>query len=901
MVKGRLERGRTRLRKQLGKHGLALPTIFGAGLLLASPAAVARPLVESTLALSLAESIPSAAVKALLSSPPRRLLPAALLCGTLAMGVGLLTLTRKDEPAQPPAEPSKPEAQKPPSGVVARLGIPRLPLHAPMAFAPDGRTFVGLSGDTVIRFDAETGKALDQQSIPEMNATLSADGRIALAATDTEIKAWEIATGRQTFRLQKQNPFFRGVLSPDGKTLAGIASTQGPNAIFRLSVWDIKTGVERVFEPTKAMWGRFVFSPDGKRLLVWSGGREMTCWDVGSAKIEWNSRTRGDDLLFAPDGKLIFGHELQKGWFAMDAGTGKPISGLKLPTESLYSAPAIAPDNRTFILPTKRGVVFWDMKEGRERSLLPGTDRNTATGSSFLGPIAPDGKSILTNFGAVQRYDLATGRPMLPDVTNLGHTASPSSLAFSRDGKWLASGSWEDLTIRIWETATGRLVHSLHGHTSYVRKIEFTPDGRRLVSGSGDSTVRVWEVATGRELRVLRLHDGRNQDEHQQVGSFRISPDGPRVTVTAVEGFRSGPVDDHVVSVWDIIDGKRLDQRRKLTLKSYEGVINRPLTADGHGILLDNGNLVDLVGTPLRPPPEIAANEYLVYSLFSADERLAAGKIVRRNDPSDQHTLLVWEFATGRPIVRLHVEWLQQWAFASPGSNLVTINRSEIQNWDLRTAKVVRSHPVGHTAARIWTKSLAVSPDGKTAATGHNDTTILLWDIAPPQSPAAPLTAADCTSAWADLAGTDAANAFTAVCRLADDPKQSLPFLKEKFQAIRPLSAAELKSLLADLESPDFKTREAAEKKLRSFSDLSEAPLRDALNASPSPEARKRIEAILANLSPAIAPQGEVLRGVRAIWALERIGTPEARKLLEELAAGDSRMAREAKAALERK
>jgi D-aminopeptidase len=54
-------------------------------------------------------------------------------------------------------------------------------------------------------------------------------------------------------------------------------------------------------------------------------------------------------------------------------------------------------------LPAKRGVIFWDMKEGRELRLLPGTERDTSWGARFVGPFAPEGKSFLTNFGALER------------------------------------------------------------------------------------------------------------------------------------------------------------------------------------------------------------------------------------------------------------------------------------------------------------------------------------------------------------------------------------------------------------------------------------------------------------------------------------------------------------------
>jgi WD40 repeat protein len=823
-----------------------------------------------------------------------------------------LGFTKTDTPAQPPAgTPKKTEKEQLPPGVVARLGVPRLPLRSPMAFAPDGRTFVGVSGDSVIRFDAATGKVVGQTKFSESfsRPQLSSDGQmladfkieLSIPGPRMTARVWDTATGKMLFERTLQDKFLiSGNFSSKGKWLAGIVYLPSEKPPTRLASWDLTDRKERLFEPSPTNGTELVFSPDGRRLLTWNGLRGIECWDVGQNRIEWTSRSRSDKVLFAPDGRLILRLDaIANRWFGMDALTGKSIEGLQFPTELAYSDPAVAPDNRTFILPTKRGVVFWDMKEGRERCLLQGTSRDVVWGASFLGPFSPDGKSILTNFGSLQRYDIATGRPLWPDTTDLGQTAPPAALVYSPDGKWLASGANEDYTVRIWDMRNRRIAHTLRGHASYVRALSFTPDSTNLVTGGGDSTVRIWDVPTGRELRVIRLHDGRNQKEHQQVVGLEVSGDGKSVATFGLQRLGMPNNNGDVYSLYDLSNGKSLERLQNAF--GSESDIVHGLLAAGPALLHENGSIVGKNGVPNRPSPKKQEQESLHNSCIAARPFIAAAGVWRRDNPTGFYEILVWEVSTGRPIARLPVKELQQMAFAPSGSSLVTTNQFEIQNWDIRTGKIVRSQPFGQTAARRGTTSLAVSPDGKTAATGHDDGTILLWDIAPPELKPTPLTASERDKFWTDLAGSDAAKAFAAACRFADDPNQSLPFLKERLRAIHRPTVAEVKNLLAELQSPVFKTREAAEKKLRSFADLDESPLREALKADPPAQARKRIEAILASLSPAVAPQGETLRGVRAVWVLERIGTAEARKLLESLAAGDSRLAREAKAALERK
>jgi hypothetical protein len=117
-----------------------------------------------------------------------------------------------------------------------------------------------------------------------------------------------------------------------------------------------------------------------------------------------------------------------------------------------------------------------------------------------------------------------------------------------------------------------------------------------------------------------------------------------------------------------------------------------------------------------------------------------------------------------------------------------------------------------------------------------------------------------------------------------------------------PTAAADVtRKLLADLDGDSFERREAAVKRLKELGLQAEPALRAALRAKPSPEQKRRIEAVLAALPQAPQPpSAEELRQLRAVIVLERIGSPEARRLLEELAKGpeSARLTRQALAAL---
>jgi len=290
-----------------------------------------------------------------------------------------------------------------------------------------------------------------------------------------------------------------------------------------------------------------------------------------------------------------------------------------------------------------------------------------------------------------------------------GHTGGVLSVAFSPDGKRLVSGSY-DGGLKVWDAQTGLETRTLKGHSNVVWSVAFSPDGKRLVSASEDGTVKVWDAQTGQETRTLKGHAG-------AVSSVAFSPDGTRL----VSGSK-----DFTLKVWDAQTGQET-----LTLRGHTGwVWSVAFSPDGKRLVSGSYDKT-LKVWDAQTGQEILTlkghTSWVTSVAFSPDgKRLVSGGYDK--------TLKVWDAQTGQETLTLkHNVPVNSVAFSPDGKRLVSGSGDpfhpdkpgyELKVWDAQTGQEILTLK-GHVGP---VRSVAFSPDGKRLVSGSDDMTLKVWD-----------------------------------------------------------------------------------------------------------------------------------------------------------------------------
>jgi WD40 repeat protein len=457
-----------------------------------------------------------------------------------------------------------------------------------VAFGPEGRLASAGADLTVKVWDVATGQellTLTGHTDAVTGVAFSPSGQaIASVSRDLTLKVWDADMrgktpgrfGKERFTIKGGDAGFRGVaFSPDGLTLAGAGADR------LVYLWDARTGRPlRTFKGHAGPVMGVVFGPDGRTLVSVDGGREkdgksvigeVKVWDLGSRpqpRTFAGFRSPVISIAFSPDGQRLaacsWGHFRDgkapppgevRVW---DTASGGQVC--RITHESgVFTGATFSPDGRRLAALVSHynaegrllsdEAKLWDPATGKELLVIPaGGYDGGITGLTF----SPDGRQLAGGVwvfgkdgkllpGDVEVWGATTGKKLR---TLKGHANPVMGVAFSPDGKLLASGSL-DKTVKLWDAATGQELRTLAGHGSAVGSVAFRPDGTMLAAGTWSGEVTLWDVVTGKELQTLA----------NAGPSVSFSPDGRRLATSDSSG---------VVVVWDVVSGERLYTLRGL-------------------------------------------------------------------------------------------------------------------------------------------------------------------------------------------------------------------------------------------------------------------------------------------------------------------------------------------------
>ena len=353
---------------------------------------------------------------------------------------------------------------------------------------------------------------------------------------------------------------------------------------------------------------------------------------------------------------------------------------------------------------------------------------------------SPDGRRLASGGkdGSIKIWNTTSNQALL---TLKGHADTVRSLAFSPDGKQLASGS-DDRSVKLWDLESGREILSLKDHADAVQDVIFSMDGGLLASASKDGSLRIWNLARGQTPLVIKRNspqtcvafstDSKRLASGGSGGEITLADPLTGRVVSAYEGHPGGvacvafsPDDTQLASAGmdklvRIWDSA--NGKEKLALKGHtDAVTNVAFLPDGNQLVSASADGSVKVWDALSGKELLTLKGHI--GPVNGLSVHASGKRVAT--AGDDKSVRIWDVEI--PVFRGHTSGIASVAFSRDGKTLATTSWDKtVRIWNTADARLLHTLK-GHTSG---VTCVAFSPDGRHLATGSWDKSIILWDVA---------------------------------------------------------------------------------------------------------------------------------------------------------------------------
>jgi eukaryotic-like serine/threonine-protein kinase len=342
--------------------------------------------------------------------------------------------------------------------------------------------------------------------------------------------------------------------------------------------------------------------------------------------------------------------------------------------------------------------------------------------------VSTDGKRIVSGScdGIVKVWDAETGK----EIHSLKAQDTVYGVAFSPDGKRILSGGGVDSPkektpplgiVKLWDAENGKEILSFEAHHDYVSGVAFSPDGKRILTGSEDHTLKLWNAENGKEILTLKGHSA-------GVDTVAFSPDGKRIAASSPSGKLQLRVIGADIKVWDAEKGKELF--------GIEGGVGVAFSPNGKRLATgaiwfnkevkirdaENGKEILSIGGDFKEPIGELFGHRATCVVFSPD----GTKLLTSSYESER--IRLWDAETGKPLLNFqaHDDGIRCVTFGPDGKRIISASHDKtIKIWDIDALPKIPRTLEGHTEQLT---NVSFSPDGKRIVSSSYDKTAKVWD-----------------------------------------------------------------------------------------------------------------------------------------------------------------------------